>query len=127
MTILTPAAKEKEVNYTPEMVQVLKDNAPLNYEKAKVLAVTLNRNYRSIIAKAKREKIEYIAKEPAIKKGRDVPTKAQMVKTIEAALDSKLLGLEKAPVLALTNIIAAIAEFAKADDTEESETVVSES
>lgn len=109
----TPA---KEVNYTDEMVQVLRDNAPLDYEKAKELAKTLNRNARSIIAKAKREGIEYIAKEAPVKKGRDTPTKAQMVKTIEAAMDTKLLGLEKAPVLALTNIIGAIAAMAKVDD-----------
>lgn len=119
-------AKTTEVNYTPEMVQVLKDNAPLNYEKAQELSKTLNRNARSIIAKAKREGIEYIAKEAPVKKGRDVPTKKEMVVTIEAALDSKLLGLEKAPVLALQNIIAAIAAMAS-QEPEQSETVVSES
>jgi len=115
-------AKAAAVNYTPEMVQVLKDAAPLDYEKAKVLATQLNKNVRSIIAKAKREQIEYIAKEAPVKKGRDAPTKAQMVLTIEAALDSKLTGLEKAPVTVLKNIIAAIATRAN-----DSETTVSES
>lgn len=107
MTLLTVA--KKEVNYTPEMVQILRDNSPLNYEKCQELAKTLGRNCRSIIAKSKREGIPYQAKEAPAKKARTAPTKAQMVSTIEIALDSKLTGLEKAPVLALQNIIAAIA------------------
>ena len=115
-------AKAVAVNYTPEMVQVLRDAAPLDYEKAKILATQLNKNVRSIIAKAKREEIEYIAKEAPAKKEREHPTKAQMVLTIEAALDSKLTGLEKAPVTVLKNIITAIAKMAN-----DSQTTVTES
>ena len=39
------------VNYTPEMVAILKDNAPIDYAKAQELATQLERGARSIIAK----------------------------------------------------------------------------
>ena len=45
-------------NYTPEMVDTLRASAPLDFDKAQALAKTLDRNVRSVIAKAKREGIE---------------------------------------------------------------------
>ncbi len=50
------------VNYTPEMVAILKANAPLDFAKAEALSKQLGRNVRSIIAKAKREGVNYISK-----------------------------------------------------------------
>jgi len=107
MTLST--VTKKEVNYTPAMIQVLRDNAPLNYEKAKTLAIELNRNARSIIAKAKREGISYEAKIAPAKMVRVTPTKAQLVSTIEIALGvASLAGLEKAPASALIEILKAL-------------------
>lgn len=96
-----------EVNYTAEMVARLNAAAPLDYAKAKALGVELGKTYRSIIAKAKREGIEYIAKapEPARPKG---PTKADVVAEIEAKLNTELPGLSKAPSQTLAAILAAL-------------------
>ena len=61
------------VNYTPEMVAILKANAPIDYAKAQELATQLERGARSIIAKCKREGIEYISKPaPAQEKSRPI-------------------------------------------------------
>jgi hypothetical protein len=96
------------VNYTPEMVAILKDNAPINYEKALVLSLTLDRGARSIIAKCKREGIEYISK-PAPAKKKAAPSKADMVAAIATGLDlDSLDGLEKATGAALNKLLSAI-------------------
>ena len=73
-------------NYTPEMVDTLRASAPLDFDKAQALAKTLDRNVRSVIAKAKREGIEYISK-PAPAKKKAAPSKADMVAAICDALD----------------------------------------
>jgi len=97
------------VNYTPEMVAILKDNAPINYEKALVLANTLDRGARSIIAKCKREGIEYISK-PAPAKKKAAPSKADLVGAIARAVDADdLSGLEKATGSALCKLLEALA------------------
>ena len=58
-----------DVNYTPEMVATIEAAQPLDLAKAKALGAQLDRGYRSIIAKAKREGFEYISKPaPARKK-----------------------------------------------------------
>lgn len=96
-------------NYTPEMVATLKASAPLDFIKAQALAKTLDRNVRSVIAKAKREGIEYISK-PAPAKKKAAPNKADMVAAICAALDmSECLGLEKATGAALNNLLENLA------------------
>ena len=74
------------VNYTPEMVAILKANAPIDYAKAQELATQLERGARSIIAKCKREGIEYISK-PAPAKKKAAPSKADMVAAIATGLD----------------------------------------
>jgi hypothetical protein len=97
------------VNYTPEMVAILKANAPINYEKAQVLANTLDRGARSIIAKCKREGIEYISK-PAPAKKKAAPSKADLVGAIARAVDADdLSGLEKATGSALCKLLEALA------------------
>jgi len=96
-------------NYTPEMVATLKASAPLDFIKAQALAKTLDRNVRSVIAKAKREGIEYISK-PAPAKKKAAPSKADMVAAICAALDmSECSGLEKATGSALNRLLENIA------------------
>ena len=44
------------------MVAILEQNAPIDYAKAQELSTQLDRGVRSIIAKCKREGIEYISK-----------------------------------------------------------------
>ena len=56
-------------NYTAEMVALLEQNAPLDFDKAQAIGKEINRSVKSVIAKAKREGIEYISKPaPARKK-----------------------------------------------------------
>ena len=96
------------VNYTPEMVATLKENAPIDFDKAQALAVELGKNPRSIIAKCKREGIEYISK-PAPAKKKAAPSKADLVAAICKAVDLDACdGLEKATGLALSNLLGAI-------------------
>jgi|TARA_B110000967_G_C18475976_1_gene359762 methionine synthase II (cobalamin-independent) len=97
------------VNYTPEMVAILKANAPIDYAKAQELATQLERGARSIIAKCKREGIEYISK-PAPAKKKAAPTKTDMVAAIMAATGADNLdGLEKATGSALNNLLSSLA------------------
>ncbi len=97
------------VNYTPEMVAILKANAPIDYTKAQELATQLERGVRSIIAKCKREGIEYISK-PAPAKKKAAPTKADLVGAIARAVDADdLSGLEKATGSALCKLLEALA------------------
>ena len=96
------------VNYTPEMVAILKANAPIDYAKAQELATQLERGARSIIAKCKREGIEYISK-PAPAKKKAAPTKTDMVAAIMAATGADNLdGLEKATGSALNNLLSSL-------------------
>ena len=57
------------VNYTEAMVATLKNNAPIDFDKAQALGKEMGRSVKSVIAKCKREGIEYISKPaPARKK-----------------------------------------------------------
>jgi K+-transporting ATPase c subunit len=96
------------INYTPEMVATLAANAPLDYTKAQALGKEMGRSAKSIIAKAKREGIEYVSKAaPARKKS--APTKADIVSAICSGLDiDDLAGLEKATGSALSKLLSAI-------------------
>ena len=51
---------DSTVNYTPEMVAILKAAQPIDHAKAQLLAIQLDRGVRSIIAKTKREGFDYI-------------------------------------------------------------------
>ena len=98
------------VNYTPEMIAVLTAAAPINHEKAQALAVQLDRGVRSIIAKCKREGIEYISKPAPAKKTNKAPTKVDMVAAIMAATGADNLdGLEKATGSALNKLLSSLA------------------
>jgi hypothetical protein len=95
-------------NYTPEMVQMLRDAQPIDFDKAQALAKELNRNVRSIIAKVKREGLDYISK-PAPAKKKAAPTKGDLVAAICRALDiDSCDGLEKATGIALAKLLANI-------------------
>jgi len=98
-----------DLNYTPEMVATIKAAQPLDLAKAKALGLQLDRGYRSIIAKAKREGFDYISK-PAPAKKKASPTKGDMVAAICAALDmDSCEGLEKSTGSALNKLMQNIA------------------
>ena len=105
----------KTVNYSPEMVSKMVEMAPLNLEKAKILAPKIGRSVRSIIAKAKREGIEYQSVKPVAKRVKGL-TKAELVATIAEKLSTlttgsairdaaDLEGLEKAPAVTLGKLL----------------------
>ena len=94
----------KTVNYSPEMVSEMREMAPLNLEKAKLLAPLLGRSVRSIIAKAKREGIEYVSVKPVAKRVKGL-TKADLVKSISVKVGADLEGLEKAPAVTLGKLL----------------------
>lgn len=92
-------------NYTDAMVARMRESAPLNKDKAAALAAEFGKTTRSIIAKAKRENIEYQNAEPAKKRPKGA-TKADMVAAIEAKLNAKLDGLSKAPSATLDTLLS---------------------
>jgi len=95
-------------NYTPEMVQMLRDAQPIDFDKAQTLSKKLNKNVRSVIAKVKREGLEYISK-PAPAKKKAAPTKGDLVHAICKAVDiDSCDGLEKATGVALSKLLEAI-------------------
>ena len=95
-------------NYSPEMVQMLREAQPIDFDKAQALAKELNKNVRSVIAKVKREGLEYISK-PAPAKKKAAPTKGDLVHAICKAVDiDSCDGLEKATGVALSKLLEAI-------------------
>jgi len=103
-----------DLNYTPEMVAILKAAQPIDHAKAKELALKLSgmgqgtRGIRSVIAKASKMKI-YISK-PAPAKKKSAPSKADMVADICAALAmDSCEGLEKSTGSALDKLLQNIA------------------
>ena len=98
-----------DINYTPEMVATIEAAQPLDLAKAKALGAQLDRGYRSIIAKAKREGFDYISK-PAPAKKKAAPSKSDLVAAICAALDMDSCdGLEKSTGSALNKLMQNIA------------------
>ena len=96
------------VNYTAEIVELLEQSAPINFDKAQALGKEMNRSVKSVIAKCKREGIEYISK-PAPARKKSAPTKADLVSAICKGLDlDDCQGLEKATGLALSKLLGAI-------------------
>ena len=94
------------VNYTEAMVATLKNNAPIDFDKAQALGKEMGRSVKSVIAKCKREGIEYISK-PAPARKKSAPTKADLVSAICKGLDIDALdGLEKATGLALSKLLS---------------------
>jgi|TARA_R110000803_G_scaffold13538_2_gene38085 hypothetical protein len=98
-----------DVNYTPEMIATISAAQPLDLAKAKALGVQLDRGYRSVIAKAKREGFTYIS-QPAPAKKKASPSKADMVSAICRSVNAdNLEGLEKATGAALSKLLSSLA------------------
>ena len=76
--------------------------------RAQDLSKKLKKNVRSVIAKVKREGLEYISK-PAPAKKKAAPTKGDLVHAICKAVDiDSCDGLEKATGVALDKLLQAI-------------------
>jgi len=94
--------------YTDKMVKRMRDMAPLDLDKAKKLADEFGSvSYRSIIAKAKSEGVDYIAKAPASKRAKG-PTKRELVGAIEKSLGLPQSDRENLTVDALSMVLANI-------------------
>jgi hypothetical protein len=93
-------------NYTPAMIAKLQAAAPLNLAKAKDLAADFGLPYRSVIAKAKHLKLDYVVTAKAAKQIRS--SKADIVDAIAKAVSvdpSDLDGLALAKASALNNLL----------------------
>lgn len=113
-------SKEKAPNYTPEMVARMCEMAPLNLEKAETLAAEFGggKTAKSIVAKAKREGIEYHTKPAPTKKPKDAPTKTELVAAMQKATGLKLFQLEKAPTATLNELAHLLDKFLSQQVTE---------
>lgn len=108
MKTVPKAAAEKAKNYSAEQEQIIRDSAPLNLEKAKVIAEQIGKSYRSVISKAQSMEVVYEAKKPERKRINNV-TKTDMVKAIQCRLnDADLFGLEKATAKSLNQLAHAL-------------------
>jgi hypothetical protein len=97
------------VNFTPEQEAEIRASAPLNLEKATVLAAKFGKaSYKSIVAKAVRMNVRYERKAPTTKTGEPVIRKEELVDSIGKYVSGDLDGLEKASKPALQAILAAL-------------------
>lgn len=94
-------------NYTEAQVKALREAKPVTLAVAKQFAADWNKSVKSIVAKSVSMGV-YVAAERAERKGAKL-TKADLVRSIAKATDSEsLAGLEKAPAIALNNLLMAI-------------------
>ena len=94
-------------NYTEAQVKALREAQPVTLAVAKQFAIDWNKSVKSIVAKSV-SMGAYKAAERAERKGAKL-TKADLVAAIAKATDAEsLAGLEKAPAVALSNLLAAI-------------------
>ena len=103
--------KNINVNYTPQMENEIRDNSPITYDIAVVLAEKFGKKLRSVIAKScSLEGVEYIARERVTKNGSTVVRKSEMVESIAKSLatDEDLTGLEKATKSSLDALMRSI-------------------
>ena len=95
--------------YTQAQIKELKDQGKVDLQMAKKFADTWKKSQKSVIAKCASMGI-YHAKPRYNKAGKSVKiTKADLVKAIAKANQAESLnGLEKAPTVALNNLLKAI-------------------
>ena len=102
------------VNYTPEQVDLMKEQYTKNPSRETVenLAETLDKSIKSIIGKLSREGV-YRKTVYKTKTGEDPETKKEIVESIAETLDivyEPVAGLEKSPKAALKILRSAINE-----------------
>ena len=98
-------------NYTSKMEAEIRENSPITYDVAVILAKKFGKTLRSVVAKAcSMDSVVYIAKERVSKNGSDICRKADLVDEITRALDSDedLTGLVKATKSSLENLLMSI-------------------
>lgn len=116
------AAKEKVVNYTPEMTAEMVEayTAAPNAATVEALAEKFGKTIRSVVAKLSREKV-YVAKTYATKTGEPVVKKDQTADAIGAILsltEAEIESLTKANKTALAKIFKALANSKPIDGNE---------
>lgn len=104
-------------NYSKEQEQIIRDHAPMNLEKARVLAAQFDKSVQSVIAKCYHLEVEYTAAEKAAKRPTK-QTKSDLVARIAKDIDRNVDGLEKATTRALLNLINGIEHLVHADASE---------
>lgn len=101
------------MEYSKKMLDTMVKAAPLSLDAVKALIANDSdfklASTQSIIAKAKAEGIEYIAKAPAAKRAKGA-TKSQLVDAIAKKTNAKLSGLEKATAQSLANLLDSLSE-----------------
>jgi len=98
-------------NYTSKMEAEIRENSPITYDVAVILAEKFGKTLRSVVAKAcSMESVVYIARERVSKNGSDICRKADLVDEITRALgsDEDLTGLSKATKSSLENLLMSI-------------------
>ena len=94
-------------NYTEAQVKALREAQPVTLAVAKQFAIDWNKSVKSIVAKSVSLGI-YAAAARAERKGAKL-TKSDLGAALAKATDSdSLAGLEKAPAVALNNLLMAI-------------------
>ena len=94
-------------NYTEAQVKALQGSGKIDLQAAKQFATDWNKSVKSIVAKSVSMGL-YVAAERAERKGAK-PRKADLVAEIQRATNSdSLAGLEKASMVALSNLLMAI-------------------
>ena len=94
-------------NYTEAQVKALKGSGKIDLQSAKKFATNWKKSPKSVIAKA--VSLGIYQAEVRAKRATAKPRKADIVAAIVKATQAeKLDGLEKAPMLALTNLLKAI-------------------
>ena len=83
-------------NYTEAQCEVIRENAPLNFEVATQLGTEFGKKTRSVIAKAISLGVEYNAKPRATKSGEPIVLKSEIVNEIESHLNIEVPTLSKA-------------------------------
>ena len=94
-------------NYRKEQIEALTKASPLDLESAKVIAESMGKSHRSVIAKVKSLGLVYNCK-PAPQKKPSKTTKAELVSQISGYLDRDVTGLDKATSAALLAVINGI-------------------
>lgn len=97
-------------NYTSKMEDEMRENSPITYDVAVILAEKFGKKLRSVIAKAcSMNDVEYIAKERRTKKGETIVSKSALVSQISDSLNGvDLVGLEKATKTSLETLLREI-------------------
>ena len=88
----------------------MRENSPITYDVAVVLAEKFGKKLRSVIAKAcSMHDVEYVAKERKTKSGETIVSKSALVSQISESLNGvDLVGLEKATKSSLENLLEVI-------------------